>query len=49
LTNATLPYVTAIASLGLDAAAHADPALARGVNTRAGELVNPTVASALAV
>jgi len=48
LTNATLPYVAAVASLGIDAATAADPALARGVNTRGGTIVNPVVADALA-
>ena len=47
LTNATLPYVVAVASFGVDAAVRADPALAKGVNTRGGEVVNPAVASAL--
>jgi alanine dehydrogenase len=47
LTNATLPYVLAVASYGVDAAVRADPALAKGVNTRGGAIVNPAVASAL--
>jgi alanine dehydrogenase len=47
LTNATLPYVLAVASFGVDAAVRADPALAKGVNTRGGAIVNPVVASAL--
>jgi alanine dehydrogenase len=42
LTNATLPYVQAVA-----AGATGDPALALGVNTRGGEVVNPAVAAAL--
>ena len=36
LTNATLPYVEAIAGRGLVAAVEADPALARGVNVLGG-------------
>ena len=47
LTNATLPYVAAVASLGVDAALAADAALAKGLNTRAGAVVNPVVAAAL--
>ncbi|WP_119696111.1 alanine dehydrogenase [Microbacterium halotolerans] len=46
LTNATLPYASRIADLGWDAAA-ADPALALGLNTRAGEITNPAVARTL--
>ncbi|MFM8302862.1 MAG: alanine dehydrogenase [Actinomycetota bacterium] len=47
LTNATLPYVVAIATLGAHAAIAADPALALGANTDAGAIVNPAVAAAL--
>jgi alanine dehydrogenase len=46
LTNATLPYVKAIANRGWKAAAKADPALALGLNTFGGELVNEPVATA---
>jgi len=46
LTNVTLPYAVAIADLGLAAAVEADPALARGVNTVAGEVVYAPVAEA---
>jgi alanine dehydrogenase len=46
LTNATLPYVEAIADNGLDAAAAKDPALARGVNVVAGKVVYEAVAEA---
>jgi alanine dehydrogenase len=47
LTNATLPYVVALATQGVaDATAH-DPELAKGVNTAAGTVTNPTVADAL--
>ncbi|CAM2928879.1 alanine dehydrogenase [Saccharomonospora xinjiangensis] len=45
LTNATMPYVLRIAELGWRGAA-ADPALARGLNTHAGELTNEPVAKA---
>ena len=47
LTNATLPYVVAVASHGVRAAITNDAALARGVNTVAGEVTNPAVADAL--
>jgi alanine dehydrogenase len=46
LTNVTLPYAERIASLGWQAAARADGALARGVNVVAGELVYGPVADA---
>lgn len=46
LTNATLPYVRAIAKNGWVAALGADPALALGLNTHAGEVVSEPVASA---
>ncbi len=46
LTNATMPYVRAIANLGWKAALSADPALALGLNTRAGALTNAPVAEA---
>jgi len=46
LTNATLPYVEAIAGQGLAAAAHADSALARGVNVVAGAVTHEAVAEA---
>ncbi|MEK6853989.1 MAG: alanine dehydrogenase, partial [Nanoarchaeota archaeon] len=47
LTNATLPYVLKIANAGLVAAAKKDLALAKGVNTYKGRLVNEAVAEAL--
>jgi alanine dehydrogenase len=47
LTNATLPYLVELATRGPRAAAQADPALALGVNTVAGEVVNPAVAETL--
>src|SRR5215471_1181012 len=46
LTNATLPYVEAIANNGLRAAVDADPALAKGVNTIDGKLTYEAVAEA---
>ncbi|HXR45129.1 MAG TPA: alanine dehydrogenase, partial [Pseudolysinimonas sp.] len=46
LTNATLPYVRAIADAGWRDALRADPALALGLNVRAGRVVNAAVATA---
>ena len=46
LTNVTLPYVEAIANLGVRAAVSADPALARGVNTMEGKLTYAAVGEA---
>jgi alanine dehydrogenase len=46
LTNATLPYVRAIAALGWKNALRADAALALGLNTHAGSVVNGPVATA---
>jgi alanine dehydrogenase len=46
LTNATLPYVVALADRGLRAAVEADPALAAGVNVANGRIVRPEVADA---
>jgi alanine dehydrogenase len=46
LTNATMPYVRAIANLGWKAALLADPALALGLNTFGGAVVNSPVAAA---
>jgi len=46
LTNATLPYVRAIANAGWQEALRADSALARGLNVHAGRVVNPAVAAA---
>ncbi|MDX6475965.1 MAG: alanine dehydrogenase [Gaiellaceae bacterium] len=46
LTNATLPYVEAIANHGLRAAVAADPALARGVNVVEGKVTYEAVAEA---
>ena len=47
LTNATLPYVVALATAGVAAACALDPALAAGVNTMAGVVPNASVAGAL--
>ncbi|MEZ4331445.1 MAG: alanine dehydrogenase [Myxococcota bacterium] len=47
LTNATLPYVRRIASLGLDGALEREPGLADGLTVRRGEIVHPVVAEAL--
>ena len=46
LTNATLPYVKAIANLGWKAALQEDASLALGLNTFAGAIVNEPVAVA---
>src|SRR5579862_5719738 len=46
LTNATLPYVEAIANLGLRDAVARDPALAKGVNAVDGKLTYEAVAEA---
>ncbi|MCX5042647.1 alanine dehydrogenase [Aldersonia sp. NBC_00410] len=48
LTNATLPYVLALAEHGWRAACEADPALAAGVNADDGTLLSPEVAAAFA-
>jgi len=46
LTNATLPYVRALASTGWLEALKADPALALGLNTYGGAVTNAPVAAA---
>ena len=46
LTNATLPYVEAIAGTGLRAAVGRDPALAQGVNVFEGKVTYEAVAEA---
>jgi alanine dehydrogenase len=46
LTNATLPYVEAIAELGLRRAVAAEPELAKGVNVLAGKITYEAVAEA---
>ncbi|MGT2426493.1 alanine dehydrogenase [Amnibacterium kyonggiense] len=47
LTNATLPYLLALADAGAEASIAASPALAAGLNTRAGAVTNAGVAAAL--
>jgi alanine dehydrogenase len=47
LTNATLPYVKALADLGWERAIAKDAGLARGLNVHAGKLTHEAVASAL--
>jgi alanine dehydrogenase len=47
LTNATLPYVLALATKGTTAALRADPALARGVNIWRGKIVHDGVAASV--
>ena len=46
LTNATLPYVVALANKGLHQALAADAALAKGLNTHNGQVMHPAVADA---
>ena len=47
LTNATLPYIRALADLGWQAALKRDPGLATGLNVHAGEITHDVVARAL--
>jgi len=47
LTNATLPYVLALAEHGVDGAMARDPGLALGCNVQGGEIVHPAVIEAL--
>jgi alanine dehydrogenase len=47
LTNATLPYVRALADLGWQAAFRRDSGLAAGLNVHAGEITHEVVAKAL--
>ncbi len=47
LTNVTLPYLVELASRGVAEAVTRDPALALGVNTMGGQVVNAPVAEAL--
>jgi alanine dehydrogenase len=44
LTNATLPYVLALADLGLEGAIEAMPGLTPGVNVAQGKVTHPAVA-----
>nr|WP_296773674.1 alanine dehydrogenase [Rhodococcus sp. (in: high G+C Gram-positive bacteria)] len=48
LTNATLPYVVALADKGWEAACEADPGLRNGLSTHAGALLSESVAAAFA-
>ncbi|OZC67861.1 alanine dehydrogenase [Rhodococcus sp. 06-470-2] len=48
LTNATLPYVVALAEKGWEAACEADPGLKAGLSTHNGALLSETVAAAFA-
>jgi alanine dehydrogenase len=47
LTNATLPYVLALADRGPREAVRADAALGRGVNIWRGRIVHPAVAASV--
>lgn len=47
LNNATLPYVTALASAGWRAALAADPGFAAGLNVAGGRVCHPAVAATL--
>ncbi|MHB1004585.1 MAG: alanine dehydrogenase [Chloroflexota bacterium] len=47
LTNATLPYVLALADKGVVKATHDDVSLAKGVNVVRGQIVHPAAAEAL--
>jgi len=47
LTNATLPYVIALAEHGVEQALAGDPGLRMGLNVAAGEIIHPAVAEAL--
>jgi alanine dehydrogenase len=47
LTNATLPYVLALADQGVAGAVRHDPGLALGVNIAAGKVTHPAVAEAV--
>lgn len=47
LTNATMPYVLKLADKGWQAACQGDPALAKGLSTHAGALLNEHVAADL--
>jgi alanine dehydrogenase len=47
LTNVTLPYLAELARVGVGKAVASDDALALGVNTASGQVVNAVVAEAL--
>ncbi len=46
LTNATLPYIETIASMGVIKAASKDPLIASGINVKKGAITHPAVAEA---
>jgi alanine dehydrogenase len=46
LTNVTLPYILAVAAMGVVGAARSDPQLARGVNVMEGKVTRQEVAAA---
>jgi alanine dehydrogenase len=46
LTNATLPFIQAVAFRGLELALEAEAELAQGLNVRAGEILHPGVQAA---
>ncbi len=49
LTNGTLPYVLALADLGLEGAARRDPGLRAGINVAQGRATHPAVAQAMGI
>jgi len=49
LTNATLPYVIALANNGVEAALENDPGLRLGLNVADGRITHPAVAEALGI
>jgi alanine dehydrogenase len=49
LTNATLPYVLALADHGVAGAARRDPGLALGINVAGGSVTHPAVAASVEV
>jgi alanine dehydrogenase len=49
LTNATLPYVLALADHGVRGAAARDPGLRLGINVADGRITNPAVAASVAL
>jgi alanine dehydrogenase len=49
LTNATLPYVVALANKGAEDAMRADPSLASGLNTYRGEITHAALGKSLGI
>jgi alanine dehydrogenase len=49
LTNATMPYIVNLASVGVHAAVQANPGLKLGVNVAGGEVTYKPVADAVGV